>query len=221
MAKECFWQGDLIGRNIDLFYNKYPFADLHGLLVLDKADGKAQYLEADDHHYVFELTKKLNETITGSGFGYNSYGAYASVNHLHFQMFVDEQGLPVIDQDWKHNGGSKDYPTECQAFDSAAAAWQYIESLHKHQQPYNILYYSGIAYVFPRKTQGTVDVPLWSSGFTWYELAGGLIMFNHDDYMQLKANKIEQHLVDLKPYIRLYPKVYIDSVPHNVKATVL
>lgn len=199
MAKECFWQGDLMGREVDLFYNKYPFADLHGLLVLDKVEGKPQYLEQADHQYIFELTCKLNETITGTGFGYNSYGAYASVNHLHFQMFVDEQGLPVTHQDWRHNGGSRDYPAACHAFDTADLAWQYIDSLHSQQQPYNILYYAGVAYVFPRKTQGTVEVPLWSSGFTWYELAGGLILFNHDDYMKLHENEIEQHLADLRP----------------------
>lgn len=44
MARECFWSGELIGREVDLFYNKYPFAELHGLLVLDKTLCKPQLL---------------------------------------------------------------------------------------------------------------------------------------------------------------------------------
>lgn len=198
MAKECFWKGQLMGRQVDLYYNKYPFADLHGLLVVDSIDCKVQFLEQKEHDYIFELTKYLDQTIAGTGFGYNSYGAYASVNHLHFQMFVDVDGLPVTNQIWKHNGGDKEYPAECHAFETAADSWHFIEQLHQLEQPYNILYYGGIAYIFPRKTQGTVEVPEWSSGFTWHELAGGIIMFNYDDYNRLHDAVIDNYLTLLK-----------------------
>lgn len=30
MQQECFWRGELAGRQVDLYYNKYPFAPLHG-----------------------------------------------------------------------------------------------------------------------------------------------------------------------------------------------
>jgi len=48
MARECFWQGELQGRQVDLFYNKYPFADLHGLLVMDREQCRPQLLEQAD-----------------------------------------------------------------------------------------------------------------------------------------------------------------------------
>ncbi|TNF33695.1 MAG: hypothetical protein EP315_08120 [Gammaproteobacteria bacterium] len=198
MAKECFWRGELLGRRVDLFYNKYPFADLHGLLVLDRERCLPQLLGQLEHQYIFGLTEALEATMPGAGFGYNSYGAYASVNHMHFQMFVDTRGLPVMDSKWKHNGGDEMYPAECHAFFCADTSWKFIQQLHHQQQPYNILYHSGRIYVFPRKTQGTVAVPDWSSGFTWYELSGGIITFNHQDYTQLKAETIAEYLGQLR-----------------------
>jgi hypothetical protein len=197
MARECFWRGELQGRQVDLFYNKYPFADLHGLLVLDRLACQPQLLEQDDHQYVFDLCNKLKDQFTGIGFGYNSYGAYASVNHLHFQMFVDAEGLPVTKPCWLHNGGDKSYPANCHVFDSVSASWRFIRSLHDAAQPYNLLYVPGKVYVFPRKTQGTVEVPSWSSGFTWYEMAGGFVVFNRDDYKNIKSDMIENYLSSL------------------------
>lgn len=198
MANECFWQGSLQGRQVDLFYNKYPFADLHGLLVLARMSNQPQWLKQDDHHYIFDLCEALAPTFQGIGFGYNSYGAYASVNHLHFQMFVDAQGLPVSRPCWKHNGGDQAYPATCHAFNSASAAWALIDALHASLQPYNLLYGAGRVYVFPRKTQGTVEVPAWSSGFTWYEMAGGFVVFNADSYANLSSSELENYLRELR-----------------------
>lgn len=199
MAKECFWSGELNSRTIDVFYNKYPFAELHCLLVLDKQECHPQLLRANDHTYIVNLVSELGTVLDGVGIGYNSYGAYASVNHLHFQMFVDKQRLPVCDPAWRHNGGEREYPALCHVFDSADASWQCIQQLHDAQQPYNILYMPDRIYIFPRKTQGTVAVPGWSSGFTWYELSGAMIVFNFEDFLRLKASEIEQNLNQLHP----------------------
>jgi hypothetical protein len=199
LAKECFWQGELLGRRIDLFYNKYPFADLHGLLVVDREECQSQLLDIAAHQYVFGLTEALEQNLSGVGLGYNSYGAYASVNHLHFQMFIDEEGLPVTDPCWIHNGGERNYPAECHAFESAESGWVFINELHKMNQPYNLLYVPGKVYVYPRVPQGMVEVPKWSSGFTWYELSGAMIAFNHDAYEALTSQTIESELRKLVP----------------------
>ena len=198
MARECFWQGELLGRQVDLFYNKYPFADLHGLLVPDRLANHAQLLDIGYHQYIFELCHALGNKFKGIGFGYNSYGAYASVNHLHFQMFVEADGLPVTHACWRHNGGDKEYPANVHVFDSVPAAWKFISDLHAAAQPYNLLYMPGKVFVFPRKTQGTVQVPPWSSGFTWYELSGGFVVFNRDEFKALGTHEIENHLHMLK-----------------------
>lgn len=185
MQKECFWAGELRGRRVDLYYNKYPFAPLHGLWVLDREAGKPQFLTQEDHDYVWQLLAELGERIPGSMFGYNSYGAYASVNHLHVQGFVEPEGMPVMHACWSHHGGDRDYPADVRYFDRMSVSWEYIASLHADEQPYNVLFVPEGIYIFPRRKQGTVDVPHWSSGLTWFEMSGGFIAANHQDYEQL------------------------------------
>ncbi len=199
MLRESFWQGDLLERPLALYYNKYPFAPLHCLFVPEREACLPQLLTAREHRYIWEVTQTLALHLPGLGFGYNGFGAYASVNHLHFQMFVDPDGLPVMREHWLHNGGNKPYSAACVAFDDVDAAWIYIAALHERVQPYNALYLAGRCYVFPRRPQGTVAGPAWSSGFSWYELAGGMLTFNQDDYSGLQALDIERALGQLRP----------------------
>jgi len=197
LQKECFWQGELLGRQVDLFYNKYPFADLHGLLIVDKTKCLPQRLTKTHHQYIFSLLQTLSNNFRGLGFGYNSLGAYASVNHLHFQMFVDEKKLPVCDQLWQHNGGTQPYPLACYVFNHAAESWRFIEQLHQQNQPYNLLYANDVVYIVPRQAQGNTETPVWSSGLTWYEVMGEMLCFNRHDYESLNALKIEKYLAEL------------------------
>lgn len=197
MQKESFWAGSLCGREATLYYNKYPFTDFHGLLVLEREAGLQQFLSEENHHYLWQTTRELGRTLAGSGFGYNSLGAFASVNHLHFQMFVKPAGFPVMQQHWQHNGGSVPYPADCVAFETPDAAWEFLSELHAGDTPYNLLYSSGRVYVFARRKQGTYAQPEWTSGFSWHELAGGMITFNREAYEQLKQKDIEHELAQL------------------------
>ena len=63
MTKECFWAGELNGKKIDLFYNKYPFADLHGLFVPDRTACLPQLLTAELHKYMWQVTDQLSQTL--------------------------------------------------------------------------------------------------------------------------------------------------------------
>lgn len=197
MHKEAFWEGELHGRRATLFYNKYPFIDLHGLLVLEREAGLAQFLQEEHHHYLWKTTHALAQTLPGVGFGYNALGAFASVNHLHFQMFVKAAGLPVMHARWQHNGGREAYPATCAAFDDVNAAWAHLAQLHATNTPYNLLYAPDRLYVFARRKQGSYAQPEWTSGFSWHELAGGMITFNRDDYARLEPAEIEQELTRL------------------------
>ncbi len=194
MLKEAFWGGEMLGKRFSLYYNKYPFVDFHGLLVLERERKLPQFLDEERHEYMWQLTQDLSRTLDGVGFGYNSLGAFASVNHLHFQMFVKPAGLPVMSRDWQHNGGGVPYPTLCEIFYSAGNAWKYIHKLHRMEQPYNLLYGKNCMYVFPRLKQGTYNQPEWTSGFAWHEMAGGMITFNRDSYLNLEPLKIAQAL---------------------------
>ncbi|HED33902.1 MAG TPA: hypothetical protein ENJ08_06745 [Gammaproteobacteria bacterium] len=197
MAKECFCSGEYRGLPLNLFYNKYPFADLHGLLVPDRKACFPQFLFQQMHQYIWQVSEQLAQTIEGVGIGYNSYGAYASVNHLHFQMFVDPQGLPVSHTLWQHNGGKKNYPLQLIKCTDAREAWRHIEQLHADKQPYNLLYMPGEVYIMPRKLQASIEVPGWSSGFTWYELSGAMLVSNQQDYNGLTSENIHTYIHQL------------------------
>jgi ATP adenylyltransferase/5',5'''-P-1,P-4-tetraphosphate phosphorylase II len=194
MQKESFWTGKLSGRHATLYYNKYPFVDFHGLLVPERESCLPQFLTEAHHHYLWQATLDLSRTLHGAGFGYNSLGAFASVNHLHFQMFVKPEGLPVMAADWRHNGGNKPYPTHCATFDTPAAAWAYLGNLHHDNTPYNLLYSKNRLYVFPRRKQGCYAQPDWTSGFAWHEMAGGMITFNRESYVSLGPAAIAEEL---------------------------
>lgn len=194
LAKEIFWQGDLAGHQMALFYNKFPFVELHGLLVPELYQGHPQLLRAQDHDTLWYLAGRLQETMPGAGFGYNSYGAYASINHLHFQMFVRSEPLPVSNPRWQHNGGNTPYPTGCIAFDSKSEAWRYIDRLHRQETAYNLSYLPGVLYCTPRPQQGSVAVAPWSSGFAWHEMMGSFSLFDQAAFVQLTEDDLEQAL---------------------------
>ncbi len=194
MQKECFWSGVYEGVPIDLFYNKYPFADLHGLIVPRREDCLPQLLLQDIHCYIWQLTQKLSLNLPGLALGYNSYGAYASVNHLHFQMFIDPQGLPISHSQWLHNNGDCEYPAKVNVFYDDLESWAFINQLHNDNQVYNLLYMPEKIFVIQRQLQGSIKTPTWSSGFTWYEMSGALLLFNNEDYKQLTVVEIEMLL---------------------------
>jgi diadenosine tetraphosphate (Ap4A) HIT family hydrolase len=197
MQKEAFWAGTLGGCNVTLYYNKYPFVDLHALLVPERESCLPQFLTETYHHYLWHTTQALASTLDGVGFGYNSLGAFASVNHLHFQMFVKPSGLPVMDAQWQHNGGSIPYPSTCECFDNPAVAWGFLNELHVRNTPYNLLYSNQRLYVFSRQKQGCYAQSDWTSGFAWLEMAGGMITFNRESYLGLSEADIELEIAKL------------------------
>jgi diadenosine tetraphosphate (Ap4A) HIT family hydrolase len=187
LDREVFWAGRLHGREVALLYNKYPFVELHGLLVPERSAHRPQFLMEADHRYAWELTEDLGRRLAGFGLAYNAYGAYASVNHLHFQVFLRGQAFPVERPACRHNGGGEAYPVECLTFDSADEAWRAIDGLQRDEQPFNLLARPGRMYCLPRARQGTHPLPPWTTGIAWYEMAGGFTVFNGDDYRSLDA----------------------------------
>jgi len=197
LRKETFWHGELRGRTCTLLYNKFPFVELHGLLVPEPQAQRPQFLSRQDNEYLWSLSEMLGESLPGVGFGYNSYGAGASVNHLHFQMFLRERALPVADPCWQHNGGQQSYPAHCYRFDHAGAAWQLIEQLHRRELSYNLIYLPGVIYCLPRRKQGSFGAVPWSGGFAWYEMAGGFTTFDEDAFTHLQQEQLSGALAQI------------------------
>ncbi|MCU7843692.1 MAG: hypothetical protein KZQ93_07605 [Candidatus Thiodiazotropha sp. (ex Monitilora ramsayi)] len=197
LRKEVFWAGELLDVSVELLYNKFPFLPLHGLLVPDREAEHAQLLTRRYHEFIWSLCEVLGKQLPGWGVGFNSYGASASVNHLHFQSFIRQQSLPITEDHWRHNGGDRDYPLDCEVFTGHGAAWERIAALHEAQTPYNLIYLPRCLYCLPRKPQGSYSHAAWSNGFAWYELAGGFTTFRHEDFDTLDDEAVEEELKKL------------------------
>ncbi|NIR66945.1 MAG: hypothetical protein GWO10_25005, partial [candidate division Zixibacteria bacterium] len=88
-----------------------------------------QYHRQDIHQAVWKFCAEL-DWQDYYGLAYNSTGAYASVNHLHLQMYCRNQPLPIELPLWRHNHGDRDYPLNCYVYDDAETAWQTIDMMH-------------------------------------------------------------------------------------------
>ena len=194
IQQEALWSGERCGRHFDLYYNKYPFVEMHSLLVPEREACHPQYHQQDMHYFIWQLLETLASCLPGVRVGYNALGAFASVNHLHYQLFVREQALPVEAEHWSHNVGRDSYPVDCVRLDSASEAWTFIEELHAQNRAYNLLYTPGGMYCMPRKLQGEFPMAEWSNGFSWYELCGGMITTNYQDYAALTDSQIHAAL---------------------------
>lgn len=199
MLRERLWSGELLGRPLDLYYNKYPFAPLHGLLVPEREAGHPQFLTPALTEYLWALGELLSGALPGFGIGYNSFGGYASVNHLHLQLFVDSAPLPVELDCWAHNGGDAAYPLEVLRCRSEADLRAALDALHAQGCPYNLLLRGSGVWVVPRAMQGTVEVPAWSVGLTWCELSGRIVTASRAAYSALSAGEIEAALAAVAP----------------------
>ena len=177
LRAERLWRGELQDEDGSAFectvlYNKFPFLPYHFILAPNATDCFQQYLHQEFHELVWGLCEQHVDTLPGLGFGYNSIGACASVNHLHFQGFIYPSDLPVELGQWRHNGGEVQYPMQCTVCDDIDNAWQAIRLLHLLNQPYNLLYRPGRCYVLSRKMQGNPEVYPRVVGAGWIEACG-------------------------------------------------
>lgn len=195
LRDEILWEGELAGTPVRLLYNKFPFAETHGLLVPYAAAERPQFLEPADHDLIWSIARGLGRQLPGIGFGYNAYGAHASVNHLHFQMFMrDDDGYPVESAAWTHNGGDRPYPLAVLRCDDVDRAWHALEALHRAGRSYNLVYRPGSMYLLPRAMQGHYVHSGWTGGFAWAELAGAVTTYSEADFNRLGAGDIEAEL---------------------------
>jgi len=199
LQKEIFWSGEIGQHRCRLLYNKFPFAELHGLLVIDAQDNKPQWLTEADHAAVWRITRLLGRNLPGVGFGYNSQGAFASVNHQHLQMFVRSGGCyPVEAGQWQHNGGDRTYPLACEVYQDVDAAWEHLHRLHESNTAYNLLYRPGRMYLLARRFQGSYQHAGWTGGFAWSEVCGAVTTYNSGDFAKLDEDAVFAEMAKLR-----------------------
>jgi hypothetical protein len=199
LSREILWQGNLANIPLRLLYNKFPFADYHGLLVIEPELKKPQFLQQQD---IVKIQQILSEAshLQGIGLAYNSLGAYASVNHQHWQMFLSEQNYPVEHSVWTHNSGSNNYPLGVECFHKVSDAWPLIDSYQQSNCSFNLLVRPDKTYLIKRKKQGEYQHSHWTSGFAWSEIMGNIMTTTPLDYGQLTAHSIEQEFKLLGGY---------------------
>ncbi|MHB1085792.1 MAG: hypothetical protein ACYCZA_13255 [Thiobacillus sp.] len=197
LAREILWAGHLAGKPARMLYNKFPFARLHGLLVPDPPRETPQYLTPELHGWAWAVC--MESGVPGFCLGYNSYGAGASVNHLHFQSFVQTNPLAVQDPQFVHNGGALPYPLHCQRFTDAESAWFELDLLHQKHTPYNLIYSQGCLHLIARVPQDSSKLGGMSRGYGWSEMAGALTLFSREAFDALSAEEFEAELVGFAP----------------------
>ena len=172
LRPEILWEGEWGNVPLRVLYNKFPFAPYHLIVVPQPTLELPQYLVREHYELIWQLVKQQSDIFTGFGVGYNSLGACASVNQLHFQSFIQEEQLPIEKSLWKHNGGRHEYPMHCIKTISSDECWTVIEKFHADNQPYNLLYRQGCCYVLPRQIQGSEAVAERVQGAGWIEECG-------------------------------------------------
>ncbi|OYY92937.1 MAG: hypothetical protein B7Y41_13490 [Hydrogenophilales bacterium 28-61-23] len=197
LAKEILWQGELAGKSARLLYNKFPFAPLHGLLAPEPELLRPQFLGQELHAWAWQVARRAGAAIPGFGLAYNSYGAYASVNHLHFQTFVRARPLPVQRLEFAHASSSR-YPLPVQRHTDPHSAWLQLDQLHRQDTPYNLIYDAAGVSVIARARQGEAPLQAWSPGFAWSEMAGAFSVSSRADYDDLTETAIERALAALR-----------------------
>jgi hypothetical protein len=196
LKKEMLWEGEINGRSIRLLYNKFPFAPLHGLLVIDGELQKPQYLTREDHDFIWNWLHSMPEDMPVA-IAFNALGAYSSVNHQHFQTFVSYRKMPVELGWWRHNGGAENYPLNCQRYIRSDDAWHAIERLHQADLPYNLLYRAGELYCITRRFQGSYQHADWTGGFAWAETMGAMTLTAANDFDQVTESVIRSEMQKL------------------------
>ncbi|MCW8922742.1 MAG: hypothetical protein OQK69_03815, partial [Gammaproteobacteria bacterium] len=172
LKPEILWEGKWQNVPLRVLYNKFPFAPYHLIIVPYPEKELPQYLTKDEHKLIWRLVKEQADIFTGFGIGYNSLGACASVNQLHFQSFIEEEALPIEKSLWVHNDGRHQYPMKCIKATTVDECWNMVEKMHAENQPYNLLYRKGCCYILPRRMQGSAQVAERVQGAGWIEECG-------------------------------------------------
>jgi len=198
LRQEDLWQGEIAGQTVRLMFNKFPFAARHLLLLLQPQLERPQYLNKSAINAISAVGQALQQALPRLAICYNSLGAYASVNHQHFQLMMDDD-LPIEKPHWQHNGGTQAYPVPVVVTDNADQAWQWLAARHEQNQAYNLIIRQQRYYLIARKMQGRCQKPAWSEGLGWSELAGHWSVNQNEPFQSLAGADLTSQLQHLQP----------------------
>jgi len=205
---EHFQEGALNGISYELFYHLYPYAPFHFMVIPQKTMRHNQCIDKDWLKFAWDFLNAANDPNLRLAF--NSLGAFASQNHLHFQGFyVTEDWTPPIEQ--AIDPGTADCASlkwpipHCLVFKGndesvVKKAWEYIEFImeeakkHPNEIAFNLYIKPGSITVIPRRHQATIVDHLngkgdFSTGPAWIETLGTWIV-PKEEHLKTTENDI-------------------------------
>lgn len=193
---------ELAGRETRAYLNRYPYAGMHLLLVPDADRLLPQSLDADLVRWAWDSLAAIGRGIPGAVLGWNSMGAFASVNHAHFHLVIEPEELPIQHPRWTVNGGATEYPAEALRYDAPDDAWEHIRSLQNANTPFNALFAPGRVYVYPRPFEAATGHAAWTTGFAFHELSGSIVVTRRAPFLSLSENQIVAELARCRRSVR-------------------
>ena len=148
-----------------LLFNVSPMFLFHSLLVPAMDALRPQVLSASDLKFASNFISKMNTTNESGRMVYNSLGAFASVNHLHFHFLVLEDGTWPIEnarteacKDLEGVATVEGYPVRALHIDllskgAETLCAKALSTLHEGNIAYNLLISHTTVYIVPRKNQ--------------------------------------------------------------------
>ena len=188
-AEEVLHSLVLNNRRYDMLTNKFPLCTNHMLMV--SRELVPQQMNLGHLEAVVEL-------LQGSSlFAYfNSWGAAASVNHLHIHV-VDEKP-PIMDFALEQGSGVlgyphlvvKGYPGKCYVLPvkDLYAVGHIVSLMQQENQPHNLFFSSEYVYIFPRSIdplakQRSLDI--YGEKVGGLEFTGIFTVYSHERYQGL------------------------------------
>lgn len=199
LEKEIFAEGEMLNRQVSLFYNKFPIVEHHAMLVVDRRSNRNQYLSKEDLYFIAELQASLQVQNPHLVIAFNSLGAGASVNHLHFHCFIEQEAFPIFCPIYTQNGGDRLYPANCHVTNEPDAAWSFVTSCHENNIAYNLLFRDGKIFYLPRKPPQRTIEPFDLAGFGWSHMAGFFNIDNPDDLPRITFEQVVRALHAVSP----------------------
>lgn len=203
-----FFTGTAVGDGTNaVIINVSPIEYGHVLLVPRIVDQIPQRIDMDSLQLALNMSVEANNPYFR--IGYNSLGAFATINHLHFQAYYLAVPFPVERAPTtalvsrKHNKGVRiselsDYPVKGLVFESAGSLQELAMSVAKvccilqdKNIPYNLLIADcgSRIYLFPqcyaeRQACGKVDKKLLETQVNpaVWEISGHIVLKRKEDY---------------------------------------
>jgi diadenosine tetraphosphate (Ap4A) HIT family hydrolase len=208
---EEFYSMDMNDNHFDFYFNKYPFAPGQFILVPNKEKCHNQYLDPDrDIGIISTVSEIMEKGVFGRSMrlGYNSLGAHASLNHLHFQGFfidTEDNWQPPLEEELKESASknkthcfrNKPYNTGIWfPYSEQKDFGQFLREIKKEDKRYN-LYYTpeGIA-LFIRRNQGDpryldlLGKSPFTTGYAFFEMMGEIVCPDENAFKNTSEDQI-------------------------------